>query len=301
MTKGGTSQHPLPPDSKSRMGMHFAGLMYNARTDTLFTKSTFSRLAQQGRSCLVALDGYFEWKASPLAGGKGKKQPYFVFRRQGKNESQERKGETPPHGCPPYLLLAGLWTRVPTGLVKEPFLDTFTILTTEACSQIAWLHHRMPVCIWDIELAKRWLQDPSPIVHRDIDMAAKSNNEGFNWHAVTTEMSSVKFRGKEAIQPMRGPKSVTAFFTQMGSTLSSPSKSITRPNSSTGREKSNNSTESNNRASNDGIRKHEGAHSHKRALSLKTPPSNTASKKARIDHPESPKKGLITSFFQKKP
>ena len=70
---------------RQRMGMHFAGLMYNARTDTLFSKPTFSRLAKEGRSCVVALDGYFEWKASPLGGGKGKKQPYFVHRKRKSN------------------------------------------------------------------------------------------------------------------------------------------------------------------------------------------------------------------------
>jgi putative SOS response-associated peptidase YedK len=41
------------------MGMHFAGLMYNARTDTLFTKPTFSRLANQGKACVVALVSIF--------------------------------------------------------------------------------------------------------------------------------------------------------------------------------------------------------------------------------------------------
>lgn len=264
VTKGGNPQHPLPSDSKARMGMHFAGLMFNARSDTLFTKPTFSRLAHQGRSCVVALDGYFEWKASPLAGGKGKKQPYFVSRKQ--NESL------------PYLLMAGLWTRVATGLPDEPFLDTFTILTTEACKQIEWLHDRMPVCIWDLELAKKWLQNPSPKVHTEIDSAAKSNNEGFAWHMVTTEMSSVKFRGKEAIEPKKGPNSVSAFFAKKDNASSpatharksdqssSPSKRVFSPSSS-----------------------------------LESSTISTPSKKAKQSQPDSQKKkGLITSFFQKK-
>jgi putative SOS response-associated peptidase YedK len=265
------------------MGMHFAGLMYNARTDTLFTKPTFSRLANQGRSCVVALDGYFEWKASPLAGGKGKKQPYFVSRKQ--NESLKTANDCSTlktaNDCsknepPPYLLMPGLWTRVPTGLSDEPFLDTFTILTTEACHQIEWLHHRMPVCIWDLELAKKWLRDPSPKVHNEIDLAAKSNNEGFAWDMVTTEMSSIKFRGKEAIEPKKGPKPVSAFFMKMRD-KSSPTHA-TKPSSPP----------------------------QKRPFSPdsyleSTTDSSTPSKKSKKSQPDSPKKkGLITSFFQKK-
>jgi putative SOS response-associated peptidase YedK len=120
VTKGGTQQRPLPSDSKARMSMHFQNLMYNARSDTLYSKPTFSRLASQGRSCVVALNGFFEWKSSPLAGDKGKKQPYFVYRKI----REETKKQ-------PYLLMAGLWNRVSTGLSEEPTLDTFTILTTE--------------------------------------------------------------------------------------------------------------------------------------------------------------------------
>jgi putative SOS response-associated peptidase YedK len=206
--KAGTSQKPLPPSGKTRMALHFSNLMFNARSDTLFTKPTFSRLAGKGQSCVVALDGYFEWKSSPLANGKGKKQPYFVRR---KKQEQEYGNSNPP-----YLLLAGLWTRVATGLPEEPFLDTFTMLTTEACPQIAWLHHRMPVCIWNLDLAKKWLDNPSPKVHEKLDAAAKSETEGFDWHMVTTEMGSLKYRDEAAIQALPKPKTVASFFAKKG-------------------------------------------------------------------------------------
>jgi putative SOS response-associated peptidase YedK len=198
--------------------------MYNARTDTLFEKPTFSKLAFQKKSCVVALDGYFEWKASPLAGGKGKKQPYFVHPTPSPNGNEEKLAGLDPG----YLLMAGLWTSVPTGLSDEPYLDTFTILTTEACKQIEWLHHRMPVCLWDLELARKWLQDPSPSVHKAIDAAAKSYNEGFAWYMVTTDMSSVKFRGIEAIKEKKPPKPVTAFFSKMADTKSTPPKASSK-------------------------------------------------------------------------
>lgn len=299
VTKGGTSQHPLPKDSKARIAMHFAGLMYNARSDTLFEKPTFSRLAQQRKSCIVVLDGYFEWKASLLAGGN-KKQPYFVYSHEKGDGSLQTSNTTGVETDPPYLVLAGLWTSVQTGISDEPVLDTFTILTTDACKQIEWLHHRMPVCIWNMELAKKWLENPSQQVHKEIDTAAIRKSEGFAWHAVTTDMSSVKFRGKEAIEPVKGPTSVASFFSKVGSNNSSESKGPAVAPSETAPSTATTSQKSKLLGSNDVETKPSFSSPQKRVISARSP--SNPSKKAKITHsqPDSPKKGLITSFFQKK-
>lgn len=275
MTKGGSSQNPLPSDSKTRMGMHFSGLMYNARTDTLFEKPTFSRLAHQKRSCVVALDGYFEWKPSPLAGGRGKKQPYFVYRKMAGDAAPSAR----EHG---YLLMAGLWTRIATGIPNEPYLDTFTILTTEASKEIEWLHHRMPVCMWNLEHAKKWLQDPTQSVHKEIDLAAKSKIGGFSWHIVTTEMSSVKFRGKDAIKEKKPPKPVTAFFSKMAETKSSHAKSTAK-------------------APVAGLSSSSPTPFKRQRKASLSDDSSTPKKRAKSGTPEgTKKKNLITSFFQRK-
>ena len=230
ITKSGTERNPLPPPGKERMAMHFSNLMFNARTDTLFEKPTFSRLASKGQSCVVALDGYFEWKASPLAGGKGKKQPYFVHRKQHLDQTSDnahKKGDAEQS----FLLFAGLWTRVKTGIKDEPFLDTFTILTTEASSSIEWLHHRMPVGIFNLEYARQWLDQPTTKLHNKLDHEAR-NSDSFEWHMVTTDMSSVKFRDKTAIKAIPKPRSVMSFFNKTGGSAS------TNPTSKKGPQKS---------------------------------------------------------------
>mmetsp|Transcript_10746 Transcript_10746/g.19774 ORF Transcript_10746/g.19774 Transcript_10746/m.19774 type:complete len:340 (+) Transcript_10746:2-1021(+) len=206
VTKSGTATKPLYNDEKDIIKMCFSNLCFNARSDTLFSKPTFSRLALRGNTCIVALDGYFEWKSSPLP--KGNKQPYFVYRKE---EEQSLKKREP-------LLMAGLWTRVSTGRLDTPELDSFAILTTESCKQIEWLHHRMPVCIWDMDLARKWLTEPSEKLKNQLDDAARLNNEGFSWHKVTPEMSKLQFRGKEAIAEMKETtKSVKHFFAPAGS------------------------------------------------------------------------------------
>jgi putative SOS response-associated peptidase YedK len=199
ITKSGTPKHPLYNTDKDIIKMCFANLCFNARSDTLHEKTTFSRLVHQGRTCIVALDGYFEWKATPLIKGK---QPYFVYRQQGSIDQQREP-----------LLIAGLWTRVKTGHEEAPELDSFTILTTESCQQIRWLHHRMPMCMLDIELALEWLAKPSEKLTKRLDDAARNNNDGFSWHKVTPDMSKLQFRGKEAIVKVKETtQSVKSFF-----------------------------------------------------------------------------------------
>ncbi|KAG7341659.1 SOS response associated peptidase SRAP [Nitzschia inconspicua] len=208
ISRSGTVNKPLFETDKDILQLCFANLCYNARSDTLFAKPTFSRLALQGKTCIVALDGYFEWKSTPLVKGK---QPYFVYRNT-KNQQNDGRDLLSSQQRQP-LFMAGLWTRVSTGHVDQPTIDSFSILTTEACPQISWLHHRMPLCVWDVDLARQWLSNPSERLKNQLDDAAKQETDCFAWHKVTTAMSTLKFRGQEAIQPVKETtQSVKTFF-----------------------------------------------------------------------------------------
>ena len=207
VSRGGTRSTPLPQG----MNKHFSNLMFNARSDTLYQKPTFARLASAGKTCIIALDGFFEWKTE-----LGKKQPYFVYRRPQESSTGENTTEedTPTQQQQrPYLLMAGLWTSVPTGRADDPTLDTFAILTTDACPSLQWLHGRMPVCIWDDQLARQWLERPTERVHQEMELAASRTPEDcFKWHAVSSEMSSTKFRSKNAIKALPPMKTVKSYF-----------------------------------------------------------------------------------------
>lgn len=197
VTRGGTPSNPLP----TGMGQHFSNLMFNARSDTLYQKPTFSRLASARKSCLVAFDGFYEWKKE-----LGKKQPYFVYRKKDDDSKDpNNKGDLP------FLLMPGLWTSVKTGKENEPTLDTFTLITSDVCSSLQWLHTRMPVCIWDANLAKEWLNSPTESICKKIEAQA-SSLEQFAWHAVSPEMSSVKFRSRDALKALPKMKTVDSFF-----------------------------------------------------------------------------------------
>ena len=109
--------------------------LINARSEGIADRSSF-REAFRKRRCLVPADGFYEWRT------EGKlKQPYLIQRR-------DRE---------PFAF-AGLWERwVPkTQPPEPPYIDSFTIVTTEANALLKPLHERMPVILAPEDYA-RWL------------------------------------------------------------------------------------------------------------------------------------------------
>ena len=97
--------------------------MINARAETVAHKPAF-RAAFRQRRCLIAADGFYEWRKTP----DGSKQPYFIHRAD--------------HA--PFAF-AGLWER--WQLPGDEALETCAIITTEANPTLAPIHHRMPVIL----------------------------------------------------------------------------------------------------------------------------------------------------------
>ncbi len=118
----------------------------NAKAETVATAPAF-REAFRRRRCLVPADAFYEWqKLDPKH-----KQPFAIALA-----SRE------PYG------LAGLWERwkdpqavSQTTPTTGEWLETFTIITTDANEVVAPLHNRMPVIIERKDYA-RWLGGVDP-------------------------------------------------------------------------------------------------------------------------------------------
>ncbi len=96
--------------------------MINARSETAPEKPSF-RSAFRRRRCLIAADGFYEWKRE-----NGGKQPYYFRMQDGR----------------PFAF-AGLWESWKKG--GEGTLRTCAILTTRANSALSGIHDRMPVIL----------------------------------------------------------------------------------------------------------------------------------------------------------
>ena len=140
-----------------------ASRLINARAETVATKPAF-RSALARRRCLVPADGWYEWRD---------KRPHFI---------------TAPTGP---VAFAGLYER--NGDTR-----TFTVVTTSAAPDVAYLHDRMPVVlppdVWDA-----WL-DPG---HDDVEAlcALLRPFEGCTAYEVSTAVNNVRSNGPALLEP----------------------------------------------------------------------------------------------------
>eukprot|EP00877_Chromochloris_zofingiensis_P004829 jgi/Chrzof1/14347/UNPLg00621.t1 len=107
--------------------------MFNARSETVATKSVFNRLLSS-RRCVVTFNGFYEWKSEG-----GRKQPYYV------NFGEED-----------VMHMAGLYDVWKVD-AEGNRLFTFTILTVDSSQRLAWLHDRMPALLKSEEQIQAWL------------------------------------------------------------------------------------------------------------------------------------------------
>lgn len=168
--------------------------MINARAETLAEKPAYRR-AFAKRRCLIAADGFYEWKVvgePTTPKGRPKKQPYFIHR---------------PDDAP--MAFAGLWEvwKVPAdqlGTVPDDgdgWLRTCVIVTTRANDLLAPVHDRMPVVLPEAAWS-RWLDrdlvDPAALD----DLLVPAPDEDFALHPVSTRVNRAVNNDESLITPV---------------------------------------------------------------------------------------------------
>lgn len=163
--------------------------MINARMETVAEKPAYRRAFERRRAILPA-DGYYEWYPTQqtTAGGKPRKQPYFI---------------RPTDGG--VLAMAGLYEiwRDPSLADDDParFRWTCTVLTTTAEDSLGHIHDRMPLML-ERDRYDAWL-DPRHQGRDDLlallTPAAPGRLEAF---PVSTLVSHVRNNGPELVEPL---------------------------------------------------------------------------------------------------
>lgn len=160
-----------------------ASRMINARSESTAEKPAF-RAAFRRRRCLVAADGFYEWKAPEKKGGR--KQPYRIALKDGD-----------------LFAFAGLWERWEPKEDGGEALETFTILTTEANSKLAEIHPRMPV-ILPPERYDLWL-DPDADTESLRKVLGPFPEDDLNAYAISTRVNAVVNDDPDVVEPLNGP------------------------------------------------------------------------------------------------
>jgi len=152
-----------------------ASMQINARSETVFEKSSFKEAYKQ-RRCLIPLNGYFEWKKDVQS---KKSQPHFIV-----------------SSCAEYFTFAGIYESWYDNTLRETIL-TCALLTTEPNEKIASIHDRMPVILesnqWEL-----WLDDRSN--YRELNrLFIPLSSDKIRYFPVSEWVNSVKNNSIECI------------------------------------------------------------------------------------------------------
>lgn len=158
---------------------------FNARAETIPTSATW-RGPFKSRRCIVPADGFYEWKALDDS-KKPKKQPYVITLKSGEP-----------------LAFAGLWDAW-----KEPkqakesvhtpdtWLQSFSIITTEANELMSTVHTRMPVILPE-RVWQRWLSR-DPDAPPPIDLLRPFDSDEMTLQPCNPLIGNVKNNGPEML------------------------------------------------------------------------------------------------------
>ena len=152
-----------------------ASMQINARSETVFEKSSFKEAYKQ-RRCLIPLNGYFEWKKDAQS---KKSKAHFIVSASGD-----------------YFVFAGIYESWYDNTLQETIL-TCALLTTEPNEKIASIHDRMPVILeshqWEL-----WLDDRSS--YRELNrLFVPLSNDKIRYFRVSELVNSVKNDSMECI------------------------------------------------------------------------------------------------------
>ena len=149
--------------------------LINARVETVSDKPAY-RAAFRARRCLVPANGWFEWQRA----GRGK-QPWFVALADGSPVS--------------FAALWGRWDKA------GDRLETFTIITTEACTSLVDIHHRQPAIIPPDRVAD-WL-DPASRPAQLLELAREPYAGPFEKRPLSTRVNSIANNDAAILTPAR--------------------------------------------------------------------------------------------------
>jgi putative SOS response-associated peptidase YedK len=151
--------------------------MINARSETVFSKPSFRKMARRRRA-LIPTDGFYEWKKNDRT-----RQAHFIRLKSGR----------------PFAL-AGLWEQEHH---QDGGLESFLIMTTQANDLVGMVHDRMPVIIKPDDY-DRWLD---PGIHEQgalVDLFVPLPSNLMEMWAVGTYVNKATHEGPACIEPDGG-------------------------------------------------------------------------------------------------
>lgn len=187
-----------PPDNMSQLKT------INCRDDSLIENRGMWNSMKGRKRCIIPVQGYYEW----FKKGPKEKIPHFTRHRDGK-----------------MMLLAGLYDCVQYEGAADR-IWTYTIITTAANTELAWLHDRMPL-IFDqgTDQIRNWLDDDA--WSQDLVKLLKPYEGQLDCYPVKKEVGKVGTNSPDYIIPIdstENKSNIANFFHKQASISHSSAK-----------------------------------------------------------------------------
>ena len=155
--------------------------LLNARADTLLERKSFVPLLEAGQTCIMLVDGYYEWSTN----SKANRHPYRVVLKD--ND---------------LFGIAGLYKKVVDHETGEETLH-FTTITTEPNPLLSKIHDRMPA-ILPIGHEMDWLKNQQkPETY--LSMLQPLDEKLLQMYTVSDEVGKVANNYPDLIKPFQYP------------------------------------------------------------------------------------------------
>lgn len=163
----------------------FGARAFNARADAIEERPAF-RAAVAKRRCLIPADAFYEWKKEPS-------------RSTSKRPSRQPWCFRPADGG--VMAFAGLWEAWRPRVDEEAeWLLTCTIVTTEANTDVAPIHSRMPAVL-EPEAWDEWLS-PEPLAPAELRELLRPARTGYlEGFPVSPDVNDARAEGARLIEP----------------------------------------------------------------------------------------------------
>ncbi|CAH8649655.1 unnamed protein product [Schistosoma guineensis] len=153
---------------------------FNARIESLLDKRSYKCSLQEGKRCVVVVQGFYEWKI-----GIKKKQPFYFC----------------PSDPDKLLMMAGLFAHN-----YEKQMYSYTIITTSSKGIMADVHSRMPIILDNDDDICEWL-DPAESNYKQAyqfltDLADNLDNVSVIKYPVTSQVNNSTYNEPNCIKPI---------------------------------------------------------------------------------------------------
>lgn len=177
----------------------------NARMENLSTSKLYKPLLEQGKRCVIPIEGFYEWQTVNPATKSHQRKVYFIYMPQG-DDIKIALRSTWNSSTVNLMYLAGLFDvwHNPNG----DSIFSFTVLTFESNEKIQWLHSRTPAILETQEQIDKWLDYQK--YPEELALGVIKQPTQIVWHQVSNSVNNGKNKSENFKKPLDG---INSFFT----------------------------------------------------------------------------------------